>query len=494
MTIAELIQTLPINLSHGSAETVISDIVEDSRRAGLGCMFVARDGAQFDGRRFIGAAVKAGAVAVLTDHATVVPQSVVALRTNDVAGCAAHLAERLFGNPSRVLRLIGITGTNGKTTVAHLVQQLLAAIGRHCGMIGTVAVHDGQTVVPGELTTPSAIEISRILGQMVANGCDSCVMEVSSHALQQGRAAALDIDIAVFTNLSGDHLDYHGTMDKYARAKAKLFRMLRSDGHAVVNNDDAHWSTMIEHCDGAVHQCSFGNAKAECVARIAESTIAGTPATFRIMGREFDVQIPLIGRHNVMNALQAVAVAHLAGSDSTELCRVLAKCTAPPGRFERVATGDAGFTILVDYAHTDDALDNALGALRPLVPNGSQLHVVFGCGGDRDRSKRPRMAAVACRWADQVYITSDNPRTENPQAIVDEIAAGVPQEFLGRLLCDVDRSAAIRQAIHVATPGDVVLIAGKGHEDYQIIGTTKRPFDDRITAAQAVAACREVCA
>lgn len=492
MTIAELTANLPIEISHGSAAVVISDLVEDSRAATPGCLFVARPGERFDGRRYIADAIAAGAVAVLTDFQAEVPTTVAALRTTDVPGVTARVAERHFVSPSRALTLIGITGTNGKTTTAHLTHQLLTSAGIRCGLIGTVAVDDGLASGPANLTTPDAISLSRTLRRMVDNGCTACVMEVSSHALQQGRVAALDFDIACFTNLSGDHLDYHADMDAYAAAKARLFEMLAPGGHAVANADDPQWSRMVERCTADVHRCSLRDSSAEWFAGVQQPTIAGSDVTLQVGVWSRAVHIPLIGRHNVINALQALAAATLAGADPEVARSSIETCAAPPGRFECVDTDDVGFTILVDYAHTDDALDNALSALRPLVPEAARLYVVFGCGGDRDRTKRPRMAAAACRWADIVHITSDNPRTEDPKSIIDEIIAGVPRDFAGQLFADVDRRTAIHKAVAGARPNDVILVAGKGHEDYQIIGTQKMPFDDRVVAKQAVAALWEV--
>jgi UDP-N-acetylmuramoyl-L-alanyl-D-glutamate--2,6-diaminopimelate ligase len=322
---------------------------------------------------------------------------------------------------------------------------------------------------------------------MVAHGCDSCVAEISSHALHQRRAAGLSVAGAIFTNLTGDHLDYHGTMEDYACAKAMLFEMLPSAprGWAVVNSDDPAAARMVRRCAARVISCSIAGRGATCQADICREGIDGCEVTLSGPWGSFGILLPLIGRHNVINSLQAAAACYELGVGRAVLREGLRSVTAPPGRLERVA-GAGELTVLVDYAHTDDALQNVLRALRPLVPQGAKLRVVFGCGGDRDRSKRPRMAAAVCQWADDVIVTSDNPRTEDPQAIIDQVLEGVPAERRPHVAAVVNRSEAIERAIESSVAGDVVLIAGKGHEDYQIIGTVKHPFDDRLVAADAL--------
>lgn len=490
----------------------VRSVCEDSRRVERGALFVARRGTRADGRAFIGEAVERGAVAVLTDDPGVrVPEGVALVVCRDVAGTSARIAERLWGNPASRLRLIGVTGTNGKTTTAHLVQQILNGAGRRCGLIGTVCVDDGAGVRASDLTTPSAFELSRTFATMVERGCEAAVMEVSSHALDQGRVAGLAFDVGVFTNLSGDHLDYHGTPEAYAAAKARLFAMLPRSGFAVVNAEDPAAARMVEQCEASVVRCGIGG-RFPCRAEVASSSVKGSSCLFTGAWGEFACELSLVGRHNVMNALQACAAAYAVGARPEHLKQAMDRAKAPPGRLEPVgpASGEAdGISVFVDYAHTDDALEKALSALRPIVPAGGRLWVVFGCGGDRDRTKRPRMGRVASRLADAVVVTSDNPRTEDPERIVDEIMAGV--EGVGGVGVGVGagegagvgvgvgvevhrivrRDRAIGLAIDRARAGDVVLIAGKGHEDYQIVsdgkgGTVKRPFDDREVARRAL--------
>lgn len=474
----------------GGGAVDVRSVCEDSRRVEPGALFVARRGARNDGRAFIGEAVQRGAVAVVTDDEMVrVPDGVALATCRDVAAASARIAERLWGNPTSRLRLVGVTGTNGKTTTAHLVQQILNGAGKRCGLIGTVCVDDGAGVRASDLTTPGACELSRLFATMVERGCEAAVMEVSSHALDQGRVAGLAFDVGVFTNLSGDHLDYHGTAEAYAAAKAKLFSMLPRSGFAVVNAEDPMAGRMVEHCEAAVVRCGIGGGF-PCRAEMASSSVRGSSCVFTGAWGAFACKLSLVGRHNVMNALEACAAAYAVGARMEHLQEAMDRAKAPPGRLEPVAGAAAEeISVFVDYAHTDDALEKALVALRPIVPEGGRLWVVFGCGGDRDRTKRPRMGRVASRLADAVVVTSDNPRTEDPERIVDEIMAGVEEGAEVHRV--VRRDRAIGLAIDSARAGDVVLIAGKGHENYQIVsdgkgGTVKRPFDDREASRRAI--------
>jgi UDP-N-acetylmuramoyl-L-alanyl-D-glutamate--2,6-diaminopimelate ligase len=471
-----------------SRELTVHAIAEDSRRVRPGTLFVARPGTLTDGARFVDDAVAAGAVAVLSGRGAAAPPAVAHLVADAVPVVAAHLAERFYGEPSAALDLIGVTGTNGKTTVATLLHQLLNRTGVRTGLLGTVAIDDGGPAPrPADLTTPPAMETSRLLRRMVDAGCRACVMEVSSHALAQRRTAALRLRGAIFTNLSGDHLDYHGSMEAYAAAKSELFAALPRDGWAIVNVDDAAAPRMIDACAAPVVRASLVAPDADVRAEMRDVTIDATVARFTGPWGAFDARVPLVGRHNVANALAAFAAAQRLGLDAVDLAAALAVIRAPAGRLEPVTASGSDIRIFVDYAHTDDAIANVLSALRPLVPAGGRLITVFGCGGDRDRSKRPRMARAAWRDSDAVVVTSDNPRTEDPEAIIDEIMMGVP-DWRGRATVrEADRAAAIEHAVGSAGRGDVILIAGKGHEDYQIVGTAKRHFDDRVVAAEALA-------
>lgn len=483
-----LIQDLPIRVAAGPAEPGLTGITDDSRRVTQGMLFIARVGTATDGARYIKEAAHKGALAVLSAAPAELPNHVTQLIGDDPGALTAELAERFYDRPSKKLKLIGVTGTNGKTTVAYMTRHLLSATGHKCGMMTTVEVDDGSAKPQAaELTTPGACEISATLARMVENGCEACVMEASSHALDQGRCAALDFDLAVFTNLSGDHLDYHQTMEAYAAAKAKLFEPA---ANAVVNLDDEWAGRIADLASDDVFGYTLGPViegalwNAEVVERGANGT--------RLVLEGYDdepvaLTLPLLGEHNTYNLLAAVAVANLFGHSLAQLKPHIESMPQVAGRLERVSEDDAAFTVLVDYAHTDDALRNVLEALKPLMPGGAQLRVLFGCGGDRDKTKRPRMAAVACELADAVVVTSDNPRTEDPAAIIDDVMAGVPRDKAGCVQRITDRREAIEKIIADANTGDIVLLAGKGHEDYQIIGTEKRPFDDRAIAREVIA-------
>ena len=502
MELRSLLRDLSVERHAGPEAAQVTGVVEDSRRVKPGDLFVARSGGATDGRQYISDAVSRGAAAVLTDQPVSVPEGVVLLIGREAAALGVELAERLHDRPGRRLRLIGVTGTNGKTTTAHMIRHLMAAAGHRCGMIGTVEVHDGQQGRPAALTTPGAIELIGLLGSMADHGCDSCVMEVSSHALDQGRVEPLQFDAAVFTNLSGDHLDYHGTMEAYAAAKARLFEALPEDAAAVVNADDDAADRMVRDCGGRVLRYGLGDAAAsepgasghaaagpppEVRAEILAATARRTECVFAGPWGRLEAGLPVSGRHNVANMAAALTALHGLGLNVAALDEAVAACPPVPGRLEPVQAEsgvDTPFEVLVDYAHTDDALANVLQALRPVTRN--RLRVLFGCGGDRDATKRPRMAAAASDEADDLLITSDNPRTEDPEAIIQQIVEGVPSEMRQRVTVEPDRAAAIRRIVAEAEPGDVVLIAGKGHEDYQIVGTERHDFDDRVHARRAV--------
>lgn len=474
------------------ADPVVWSLSEDSRRVKKGALFFARSGTKADGRAYIADALRQGAVAIAAPSDTPlpeggVPEGVAWLSCDDPAAAAAIIAERFHGRPTSTLDVVGVTGTNGKTTISYLVQQLLAAAGTRAGLVGTVETDDGRVRVPSSLTTPPALEIAELFARMVENGCRAAAIEASSHSLDQRRVAGTRFRVGIFTNLTGDHLDYHGTMERYAAAKARLFSMLGPEGTAIVNMDDPWHATMVDaaRASGArVLRTSLVDPSADCVATVHGMGPSSMSVSFRGPWGLFEFELPLVGRHNAMNALQAATAAYLCGVDSARLGAALAACSAPPGRLQPVSVPGAGFSVLVDYAHSDDALRNVLDALRPTVPAGGRLRVVFGCGGDRDRTKRPRMARVACEGADEVIVTSDNPRTEDARAIIDEILTGVSAE--ARVTVEVDRAEAIAFAVATAREGDIVLIAGKGHEDYQIIGSEKRRFDDRREAEEAL--------
>lgn len=476
----------------GDCDPEVRCVTDDSRKVTRGSLFIARSGSRGDGRAFITDAIARGACAVLCDGSVPMTElrsaGVAMLQSSDAAISGVDLAHAFEGFPASAMRMIGITGTNGKTTVAFLVQHLLMHASTKCGLIGTVTIDDGATRTPAELTTPGGVELARMLGAMARNGCEAVSMEVSSHALHQRRVRGIDFAVGVFTNLTGDHLDYHGSMDAYADAKAQLFDGLRPGACAVVNGDDPAHTRMVRSCAARVARCSTTDMRAECTAEVVRVVLGGMRLRLHGPWGSFDADFPCVGRHNAMNALQAVATAWALGVQAEHLASGLSCAAAPPGRLQPVTALHDPFAVLVDYAHTDDALSNVLSALRPVVGSG-RIVLVFGCGGDRDRTKRPRMAATAVHGADLVFVTSDNPRTEDPNAIIAEIVGGIPSDRRARVQVQPDRAAAIAAAISAARTGDIVLIAGKGHEDYQIIGTEKRHFDDCEEARAALRSC-----
>ncbi len=466
----------------------ISGITSDSRRVRPGALFTAIHGYTVDGHDFAAAAVAAGAVAVVVERplpGLAVPQLVVP----DCRLASAILSDVFYGHPSHHLRMIGVTGTNGKTTVTHLIERVLTDAGHQVGMYGTIGKHIGGVTEDVANTTPEAVDLQGILHEMVEQGCTYGVMEVSSHALELRRVAGTRYHIAVFTNLTQDHLDFHGTMENYLAAKGKLFSRLgntygedrRTMSYSVLNQDDPaslylRQQTVTECVTYGVHTESDFRAKDIRVESDGTRFTVDTPVGL------WPIHLKLTGRFNVYNALAALAVGWIEEIPMPQVIAALQQVTGIPGRLERVDAGQP-FTILVDYSHTPDSLDNALRTVRELTRN--RVLCVVGCGGDRDKGKRPQMAKIACNLSDDVIFTSDNPRTEEPERILDDMEIGVQGRYENyRRL--TDRQKAIEWAVQHAVPGDVLLIAGKGHETYQIIGREKRHFDDREVAKTAV--------
>jgi len=456
------------------ANVEIRGICEDSRAAEPGDLFIARQGTRTDGAQFIRQALDRGAVAVLASAKILdcqVPQVVVA----DPAAIASSLAHIFYGHPARRVRVLGVTGTNGKTTTAYLIRHMLNKLNHRCGMIGTVETDDGKICREAEMTTPGAIDIAKLLGAMRDNGCHACAMETSSHALDQGRVAGIEFAGAAFTNLTRDHLDYHQSMERYAAAKARLFEMLGETAVAVINEDDAWSDRIIADCKARPVRFGFG-PRADYRARDFALTAQGSKFILHTPDGSAEINIGMIGRHNISNALTAAAlVGEVFQLSVHQIAKCLQDAAGAPGRLQAVRCGQP-FGVVVDYAHTDDALQQVLKALRPVTAN--KLRVLFGCGGDRDRTKRPLMARACENFADVVYVTSDNPRTEEPAEIIHQIMAGFTLPAKKPVNVEPDRRTAIRKILADAEAGDVVLIAGKGHENYQIIGQTKHHFDD----------------
>jgi UDP-N-acetylmuramoyl-L-alanyl-D-glutamate--2,6-diaminopimelate ligase len=445
-----------------------------------GDLFIARAGAKSNGLQFLHDAARRGAVAAVAQTAPPdAPLPVIPFA--DPAKAASVFANALRENPSEQMKVLAVTGTNGKTTTTYLIRHLLTKLGRRCGMIGTVEIDDGRTRREASMTTPGAIDVADLLADMRDHTADACAIEVSSHALDQHRVAGVRFAAAGFTNLTQDHLDYHGTMESYAASKARLFELLDANTVAVVNAEDAWSPRMIKACAGKLIQFGFGKS-ADYRARDFKITAQGTHFILHTPDGQAEVAMPMIGKHNIENALCACALAgETFGLSVHQLAAGLRDAQGAPGRLQVVRAGQP-FGVFVDYAHTDDGLINVLTALRPLTQG--KLRVLFGCGGDRDKTKRPKMARACERLADEVYVTSDNPRTEQPDAIIADIMKGFTH--VDAIRVEPDRRTAIHMILSDAEPGDVVLLAGKGHENYQIVGTLKQHFDDVEEATVAL--------
>jgi UDP-N-acetylmuramoyl-L-alanyl-D-glutamate--2,6-diaminopimelate ligase len=482
MRFAELLESA--GLAPPSAGAEISDVQIDSRRCGEGSCFVAVRGWTRDGHRYIPDALKAGASAVVVEDPAAACDAPAMAVTGSTKAAAGRLAQAIRGWPARKLTCVGITGTNGKTTVAHLVRGVLRRAGREPAMLGTIHYETGADVRAAPTTTPDPISLAEMTNEMVAAGKTHLVMEVSSHALDQRRTSGLSFRVGVFTNLSGDHLDYHGDLDRYLAAKCLLFEQLDANAWAVVNADDPAGRRILDATQAQQLRYAL-DAEAELVGRVLRSDTDGCEFELTTPRGDVRARTPLIGRHNVQNCLAAAGACVALGVELPTIAAGLAEVSRVAGRLQRVPCKKR-FDVFVDYAHTDDALANVLRSLRPLTRG--RLTVVFGCGGDRDRTKRPRMAAVAQDLADRLVVTSDNPRGEKPEAILDEILAGLGAEGRRRTQVEPDRRAAIDLALSEAREGDVVLIAGKGHETYQIIGERRMDFDDAAIARELLAA------
>ncbi len=453
----------------------------DSRKVEPGDVFVAIKGASCDGRQFISQAIAKGARYIVCENGTSAAGQAVFVPVESPTVAAGLLAQAAKGNPSDRLTCLAVTGTNGKTTVTFLVRACVESAGHKCGLMGTVVYDTGSGATASSLTTPDCLTIAEAQKRMVDGGATHMVIEASSHALSQDRLAGVNFRAAAFTNLTGDHMDYHVTVENYLAAKTRLFTGLTPDATAVLNKQAPQSSWIAQATKARVCWYAIDEA-ADLTARIRSMTIAGTEFTLEYQGRQATVKTPLLGRHNVANHLAAGGLCLAAGMDLDAVAAGLSSLQGVPGRLEKV--GDNGCAVLVDYAHTDDALQNVLTTLRPLCRG--RLTVLFGCGGDRDRTKRPRMAKVVEQMADAIVVTSDNPRTEDPDAIIDEILTGFADPGSERITVEADRRKAIELALSNARPGDIVLLAGKGHETYQIIGTKKFDFSDQDIARQCL--------
>lgn len=461
----------------------VQNIRYDSRKVGPGDMFVAMRGTASDGHRFIQAAIRAGAIVVIVDDDAALPdtffmhEGVLKVVVADARAALAQLSANFYGRPGDSLTLVGVTGTNGKTTTTHLVRSIMEAHGENAGLIGTIEYRIGGQTIPATHTTPESLELNGLLAAMVHAGCTAAVMEVSSHALSMHRVEGMGFRAGVFTNLTQDHLDYHGTMEEYFRAKKKLFEQLNSDAIAVINADDPYGTRLVEGC--AAHVITYGTGSgADVRATGITLSVGGSRCTIAYHKEASEIRSTLTGQFNIANMLAAYATGVGLGIPAETAAAGIAQVEAVRGRFEQIAA-PAGWTAVIDYAHTPDALENCLRTIRAIMPGGRghRIITVFGCGGNRDRGKRPVMGRIATTMSDVTIVTSDNPRNEDPRAIIREILVGAAAPDTVRT--EPDRRRAIRLALTDARPGDVVLIAGKGHETYQVVGDTKLHFDDR---------------
>ena len=494
VTVRKLFQTLygRMVVTH---EVEVASVVYDSRAVGRDAMFVALRGSGADGHRFVHDAITGGAkVVVIEDDAAVedafcMHAGVVKVVVPDTRRALAAIAAAWHGYPGDRMTLVGVTGTNGKTTTTALVHGMLTRRSGPSGLIGTIEYRIGDRAFPATHTTPGPLELNGLLGEMVGAGCTSAVMEVSSHALDQRRVDGLKFSTAVFTNLTRDHLDYHATMDAYFDAKALLFTGLAPGAAAVVNTGD-EWgrklAAIVSSRSGRLLTYAV-DARADLGASNVTLSTSGTRFTLGYGGSSAEVATPLVGRFNVENALAAAGTGLSLGMTFDEVAAAVGSFRPARGRFEPIAA-PGGWTAIVDYAHTPDALEKTLAAIRDAFPEGERNRIVtvFGCGGNRDRDKRPAMGRIAASLSDVTIVTSDNPRDEAPEKIIDEIVAGIPAGRAYRR--ESDRAAAIRTAVAMAEKGDVLLIAGKGHEEYQVIGKERRPFSDRGVVEAAIRA------
>jgi UDP-N-acetylmuramoyl-L-alanyl-D-glutamate--2,6-diaminopimelate ligase len=483
MNLHKLLKNLHLLVPYQGADPEITSIENDNRKVQKGSLFICIKGYTVDGHDFAESAVKSGAVAILAERPLLLDVPVILVK--DTMRAMAVLADAFYEQPTNQLHLIGITGTNGKTTTSHLIEKIFADAGQKTGLIGTMYTKIADKTIETKNTTPESLTLQKTFKQMVEADVDIAVMEVSSHALDLGRVHGCDYDVAVFTNLSQDHLDYHKTMDEYKRAKSLLFAQLGNTFNyhkpkfAILNADDPA-SDMYSRSTAA-HVITYGiDNKADIQAENIQMTSSGTQFDLIVQTEKYPIRMQLIGKFSVYNVLASFAASVVSGIDIKKVIQSIESVEGISGRFELVNAGQ-DFTVIVDYAHTPDSLENVLKTIQHFAKK--KVYVIVGCGGDRDRTKRPLMAQIACQWATDPILTSDNPRSEDPLAILKEMEAGV-QGAAYRLI--PDRKEAIQTAIREASEGDVILIAGKGHETYQIIGNAVHDFDDRLVAREAI--------
>jgi len=474
-----LIQTKTQQVA-GALDKDITAIEIDSRKVKAGAVFVAITGAQSDGHAFIGKAIELGAVAIVCETLPAdLNAGVTYIKVASSGEAAARMAVEFYNHPSAEVKLVGVTGTNGKTTIATLLFKLFRQLGYSCGLISTVQNQIDDTIIPATHTTPDAISLNALLRNMVDQGCSYVFMECSSHAIHQHRITGLQFAGALFSNITHDHLDYHKTFDEYIRVKKKFFDDLSADAFAISNADDKRGEVMLQNTNATKYLYSL-KTMAAFKGKILENALTGLVMTIN----DQEVHFRLIGTFNAYNLLAVYGAAVCLGVESSEVLTALSMLTGAEGRFDYIISAN-NIIGIVDYAHTPDALENVLSTIKKLRKGYEQIITVVGCGGDRDKTKRPVMAQAACDWSDRVILTSDNPRTEDPEAILRDMEAGLSSAAKRKYITLVDRKQAIEEAVRMAKPEDIILVAGKGHEKYQDINGVKHPFDDKEVLQKA---------
>ena len=471
-TLANILTNIDTISIKGSVDLQFEAIVFDSRKANDTSLFVAIKGFTMDGHDFIPKVIEQGCKIIVTEKEITPSNGVTVILVENSSAVLAELASNFYDNPSNKLKLVGITGTNGKTTTATLSHDLFTKLGYKCGLLSTVVNKIGKELIPSTHTTPDPVSLNALLEDMVEAGCSHCFMEVSSHAIHQNRIHGLKFVGAVFTNITHDHLDYHATFKEYIRVKKLFFDGLTNDAFSLTNGDDKNGLVMLQNTAAKKYTYAL-KSPADFKVKVLENQFSGL--TLNLCGTEFWSK--LIGEFNAYNLVTVYAIAELLGEDKLEILTALSSLNSVDGRFQYV-TSNGGVTAIVDYAHTPDALENVLKTIGSIRTRNETVFTIVGCGGDRDKTKRPKMAAIACELSDKVIITSDNPRSENPQTIIDEMMTGVEGQFYKKTLSVLDREQAIKTAVLMAEKGDIVLIAGKGHEKYQEINGVKHHFDD----------------
>ncbi|MBW8685477.1 UDP-N-acetylmuramoyl-L-alanyl-D-glutamate--2,6-diaminopimelate ligase [Chitinophaga rhizophila] len=474
-TLRDILYNVSIREVHGSTETIVNSLSIDSRAIGRGDAFIAIRGVHADGHLFIEKAITQGAAVIICEEMPQQPaEGVTYVLVNSSATAAGIIAGNFYDNPSHKLKLVGVTGTNGKTTVATLLFRLFSKLRFHCGLLSTVQNQIGDKVVPATHTTPDAIHLNALLAEMADDGCEYVFMEVSSHAVHQQRIAGLKFAGGIFSNITHDHLDYHKTFDEYIKVKKAFFDGLPQTAFALTNLDDKRGNVMLQNTKAKKQSYSLKTV-ADFKGKILENNLTGLIMTVN----DKEVHFRLIGEFNAYNLLAVYGAATLLGMDKDEVLQALSDLSGAEGRFDYITSSNDRIIGIVDYAHTPDALLNVLATIKNLRKGNEQVITVVGCGGDRDTAKRPVMAAVATEHSDKVILTSDNPRSEDPVAIIQQMEAGIPVHQRKKSLSITDRKEAIKTAVSLANPEDIILVAGKGHEKYQDIQGVKHPFDDK---------------